>query len=372
MYTRQSSMRPHNEREPYGVAFSPDGRWLAAGSDDGTVRVWHADSGRDAFNFPGHAAQVRGVAFDRAGRWLASCGEDEAVMVWDLAARRQDKPLTGHAGPVRSVAFTSDGRRLVSVGTDNTARVWDRSTGQTVLILRGHAGSVWGVAFSNDDQWLATAGTEPSVKLWDGRPWDPDSAAEREAVGLLAFLFARPLAKADVVAYLRDSAILSPRARGIALNLVSRYNEEPDAEVYCRASRVIVRKPYLGAFPYRFALLQAEHACRLAPEKGEYRAALGAAQYRAGRYREAERTLSQAARLTETVPADLVFLAMAQHRLGQSEAAKATLIVLREMMRQAPWSADPEALGLMREAQTLLSAARPELPSDVFARPHRP
>jgi Flp pilus assembly protein TadD len=137
---------------------------------------------------------------------------------------------------------------------------------------------------------------------------------------------------------------------------VGRYNEEPDAKAYHRASRAIVRKPSLGAVPCRFALLQAEHACRLAPENGAHRAALGAAQYRAGRHREAERTLRQAARLAEPVPADLAFLAMAQHRLGQADAAGATMIGLREMMRQAPWSADPEALALMREAGALMNA----------------
>ena len=71
-----------------------------------------------------------------------------------------------------------------------------------------------------------------------------------------------------------------PPARELALSLVARYHEETNPETYHQASSDLVRQPYLNAFQYRFALLQAEHACRLAPDRQEYRTGLGAARLR--------------------------------------------------------------------------------------------
>jgi tetratricopeptide (TPR) repeat protein len=149
------------------------------------------------------------------------------------------------------------------------------------------------VAFSPDGQWIASAGDDGTVRIRDARPWDPlEAATEREALGLLDFLFSRPLCAADVAQFLRTSQMITQRARGRALTLAQRYHEEADPARYGHASWAIVRQPYLNVFQYRFALLQAEQACRLAPDRQEYRLCLGAALYRAGRYQEAIETLN--------------------------------------------------------------------------------
>src|SRR5262249_6808005 len=105
--------------------------------------------------------------------------------------------------------------------------------------------------------------------IWDGRSWTPDVAEEREALGRLTFLFAKPLPRAAVIADLKDGAVLRPRAREIALGLVDRYGEETEPEPYHRASWALVRRPYLNPFQYRYALLQSEHAHHLAPDRQE-------------------------------------------------------------------------------------------------------
>jgi WD40 repeat protein len=66
------------------VAFSPDGRFIASGSDDNTVKLWDADSGKLIRSLEGHQNWVRGVAFSPDGRWLASGCEDNTVKLWEV------------------------------------------------------------------------------------------------------------------------------------------------------------------------------------------------------------------------------------------------------------------------------------------------
>jgi tetratricopeptide (TPR) repeat protein len=136
---------------------------------------------------------------------------------------------------------------------------------------------------------------------------------------------------------------------------VDGYHEETDPETYHRASWALVRQPYLNAIQYRFALLQAEHACRLAPDRQAYRTGLGAALYRGGRYQEAIDTLGAADQPDRSSPAAPAFLAMAHHQLGQREQARAAFARLREILDQPRGTKDPETLDLVHEAQALIT-----------------
>ena len=68
------------------MAFSPDGRWIASGAEDGAVRVWDSRTGEPARTFRGHTGLVLRVAFSRDGLRLLSGSRDTTVKVWDLAA----------------------------------------------------------------------------------------------------------------------------------------------------------------------------------------------------------------------------------------------------------------------------------------------
>jgi hypothetical protein len=124
---------------PYidAVAFSPDGRTLATGSHDQTVRLWDVATGAERRRLKGHQGVVWSVAFSADGKLVASGSLDETVRLWEVATGQEAHRLRGHSGWVLSVAFAPDGRSLVSGADDSTALVWSLSP----PAARGKAGA---------------------------------------------------------------------------------------------------------------------------------------------------------------------------------------------------------------------------------------
>jgi WD40 repeat protein len=151
----------------YGVAFSPDGKLLASASGDKTIRLWDVATRRVVRTLDGHDDLVRSVAFFPDGGKLVSSSADKAVRVWDVGEGTLQRTFTGHAGQVRSVAVSPDAKRIASGSTDGTARVWDAAAGAELAVLRGHATSLEAVAFSPDGKTLATSSNDSTVRLWD-------------------------------------------------------------------------------------------------------------------------------------------------------------------------------------------------------------
>ncbi len=149
------------------VAFSPDGRLLASGADDKTVRLWETASGKEVHVFKKHTGGVFSVAFAPDGKTLASASHDNTVRLWDAASGKELRTLSGHTSYVISVAFSPDGRTLASASSDETVRLWDVASGKELRTLSGHTSYLQSVAFAPDGQTLASGSSDRTVRLWD-------------------------------------------------------------------------------------------------------------------------------------------------------------------------------------------------------------
>jgi WD40 repeat protein len=148
------------------VAFSPDGKTLAVGSYDSTALLFDVVKGEVQATIRGHAGAVRGIAFSPDGKLLATGSFDKTVRLWNPATQEEVRALTGHNDRVFSVAFSPNGKTLASAGWDKEAKVWEVSTGTAQHSLV-HGGLVVRYVAFIDDQWLATAGFDGTARVWD-------------------------------------------------------------------------------------------------------------------------------------------------------------------------------------------------------------
>ena len=155
------------------VAATADGKTIASGSLDGTVKLWDGAGGQILATLLGHKGPVHGVAFSPDGKMLVSAGADKTVQLWNVAPGKEyevmQKPvktLKGHTDAVLAVAFSSDKQTIASGSADKTVILWNVTAGEKQALPKEHKGAVQAVAFSPDGKTLASAGADRLVILW--------------------------------------------------------------------------------------------------------------------------------------------------------------------------------------------------------------
>jgi len=161
------------------VVFSPETGCprLASASWDSSVRIWDVTTGRESRTLPGRAGDVQCAAFSPDGHLLAAGGMGRVIKIWDAGTWELMHEQPDLTGCVHSVAFDPKDSRILAWGsTDATVKVWNTATKQMIRTLHGHSGSVESVAFSPDGEWIASASRDGTVKIWqvpfvpEGRP----------------------------------------------------------------------------------------------------------------------------------------------------------------------------------------------------------
>ncbi|MFJ3084524.1 WD40 repeat domain-containing protein [Streptomyces halstedii] len=159
--------------------WSPDGRRIATGGHDGTVRVREADTGAELTVLTGHQDWVGRVAWSPGGRFLASASDDRTCRLWDVAESRQLTVLRGHDNYVDDVGWSPDEQRIVTASGDWTVAVWETTTGRRIDVLKGHEGRVRCVAWSPDGRFVASGSDDRTVRVWSA-----DTFEEAAVVGV--------------------------------------------------------------------------------------------------------------------------------------------------------------------------------------------
>jgi WD40 repeat protein len=156
---------PHDQ--VFAIAFSPDGRSLASGTREGWLRLFDLASGALESNRRAHDTTIWAVAFSPDGRRIATAADDATLRTFRAPGLDPEQTLRGHGAGAYDLAFTPDGRRLISGAFDGTVRVWDAAAGGAGRPLGHHASRIYDVAVSPDGRTVASAGMDGAIHLTD-------------------------------------------------------------------------------------------------------------------------------------------------------------------------------------------------------------
>ena len=162
-YKQKFILRGHRK----GVAqvrFSPDGRWIASCSADGTIKIWDAATGNHMRTLEGHLAGVSTIAWSPDSNTIASGSDDKAIRLWHRATGKPyPAPLLGHHNYVYSLAFSPKGNMLVSGSYDEAIFLWDLRARHQMRSLPAHSDPVGGVDFIRDGTLVCSCSTDGLV-----------------------------------------------------------------------------------------------------------------------------------------------------------------------------------------------------------------
>jgi WD40 repeat protein len=151
------------------IDVSPNGRFIASGSQDGTTKIWDVQNGQLVTSFDDYLDAVSAVAFDSAGGRILTASGDWTARIYSLESTNAPVVLVGHFDRINTAVFGPLRNRVLTGSNDKTARFWDATSGNCLLELKGHTDWVTAAALSSSGDLAATTGIDGSIRLWDLR-----------------------------------------------------------------------------------------------------------------------------------------------------------------------------------------------------------
>jgi WD40 repeat protein/serine/threonine protein kinase len=148
------------------AAWSPDGRFIASGSDDTTARIWDVASGQPIAVLA-HPSRVMCTSWSPDGARVATAGWEGGLRVWNAATGTLEREVTDPVLHFLDVAYSPDGTRLLASSHSGISAIYDLASGERTLAFVGHTGSVTTAMWSPDGVFVATSGIDSSIRIWD-------------------------------------------------------------------------------------------------------------------------------------------------------------------------------------------------------------
>ncbi|MCG9129719.1 hypothetical protein JT359_19180 [Candidatus Poribacteria bacterium] len=150
------------------LAYSPNGKNIACGHDDNTIRLYDIVTKSEIAVLKGHQERINTITYSPDSSKIVSGSADNTLRFWDVNKKKELSKLTGYKSQINELTFSPDGKILASGGYDGTIRFLDPNNGRELKIFaKGHISSTIGLAFTKDNEMLFSATYNGSVHIWD-------------------------------------------------------------------------------------------------------------------------------------------------------------------------------------------------------------
>ena len=148
------------------VAFSPEGKLLASGDNQGNIYLREVSTGQVFRMYQGHTSWIRAIAFSPDGKTIATSSHDFTVKLWNLLTGQCIHTLL-HNDMAGRLKWSPDGTKLATVSFDGKLRVWDIDTGKCLQTCSCKTPQIGSVDWSSDGKFLVCPGGDSTILLWD-------------------------------------------------------------------------------------------------------------------------------------------------------------------------------------------------------------